>query len=236
MIISAMQPYFFPYAGYFSLIIHSDIFIVMDDVQYIRRGWMHRNRILNPVKGYNYIHTGIIKAPVETKIRDIRLKKDGKWEERFRNQLLIYQNRAPYYDWVHSFVEPFLSGNYEYLVELNQDIIQAVCNALDIKTQIMRQSELKEFSCEGKEPDDWGLYMTKHLGGNIYLNPPGGKQIYSKEKYKKHHIELKFIENQLPEYDQGKEKFVKGLSILDLFMFNTKEEVKKLLNAYKIIN
>ena len=105
MKVGIMQPYFFPYSGYFSLIKATETFILLDEVQFIRHGWIERNRILKPNEGWQYIHCPIEKHSRETRIRDIEIRNQENWKNKILAQLIHYKKKAPYYNEVISLLE-----------------------------------------------------------------------------------------------------------------------------------
>ncbi len=227
--IAVMQPYFYPYLGYFALIKHTDRFIFFDTPQYIRRGWINRNRILHPKDGTIYINVPINKAPVNTPINEIYIKNSEFWQERIYGQLSYYR-KAPNYSIVIGIIKEIFNYKYELLSELNIAIIKQVCQYLDIKCQFDTLSEMNLSIPKVNEPDDWALNITKALGMNIYVNPPGGISIYSREKYNRENIDLRFLSLNLKPYKQNREIFTPGLSIIDAMMFLSKEEIYNLLD------
>ena len=118
MKLGIMQPYFFPYLGYFDLINYSEKWVVFDDVQYIRHGWINRNRILHPTNGWSYIIVPV-KYSRNTRIREVTIIEDGKWKKRIRGQLQIYKKKAPYYRAVISLVEECFEFNSDSISRFN---------------------------------------------------------------------------------------------------------------------
>jgi hypothetical protein len=88
---------------------------------------------------------------------------------------------------------------------------------------------------EAKEPDEWALNISKEMGAKEYINPPNGKSFFNPEKYKKENIKLSFLDLKITEYDQKREYFEPGLSIIDVMMFNSPEEINKMLANYELI-
>ena len=132
MKLGIMQPYFFPYLGYFDLINYSDRWIIFDEVQYIRHGWMNRNRIHHPKEGCLYIIVPIIKHARCTIIKDIAISDDPKWKSKILGQLNHYKKNAPYFKETYSFVEDCLSINEKTLSRFNSLILEKTCSRLGI--------------------------------------------------------------------------------------------------------
>lgn len=230
-----MQPYFFPYIGYFTLIKYADVFVVFDTAQYIRRGWINRNRILGPCGEPVYINVSTIKSPQNTMIKSIKLSESAEWKQTILKNLEVYKKIAPYYDEVLNLLSNCLDYTTDSLAEFNTNALIQVCEFLGIDHNIKWLSDLNIEFKEIQKPDDWGLQLSEFYGANMYINAPGGQGIYSKEKYSQHGIELAFYTSQLLPYDQKQGSFHKGLSILDVLMFNSKNDVNKMIDAYEIL-
>lgn len=233
MKISVMQPYFFPYLGYFSLIKESDVFVVLDNVQYIRRGWMNRNRILGNNKP-EYIHVSTIKMPQKTKITEICINHHREWKNILLNKLQRYEGKAPYYHETYGMVDKLLDFETKSLSELNVYILKQICERLGINTEFYLASELNINEDNIKDSDDWGLEIARKFNCHEYINLIGGKSLYNKDKYLANDVDLKFISNQLNEYSQKSEMFVESLSIIDVLMFNSIDETMNLINEITV--
>ena len=136
MKLGIMQPYLFPYIGYFQLISAVDIWVVFDDVQYIRHGWVNRNRILSPniQKEWQYITVPIQKFKREDFIEDIKINNTVAWQNSILGKLSYYkQIKAPFYSTVQSLVKEMLEKKYDSIVELNIRTIQSVCDYLGVE-------------------------------------------------------------------------------------------------------
>lgn len=187
-----MQPYFFPYAGYFSLIDYSDKFVFFDTSQYIKKGWVNRNRILNPRGGTLYITVPVTKCPRDTKINCISISKDQDWKKKFFGQISGYKKKAPYYKDTVDFLHTILDNRESNLLsELNIESTIAVCQRLGIHSQYFTFSKMDLKIETVRAPDEWALNIAKAMGGNIYVNPPGGQSFFEKRKYDEAGIELK---------------------------------------------
>lgn len=233
MRIAIMQPYFFPYAGYFSLINAVDIFVFYDDVQYIRRGWVNRNRILNRDRAqlWEYINVPVKKASRDSKIQDIEILNEEKWDEKLKKKLSLRYSRAPYFRDVKDLLFAVIdSGNRSKLSEYNIYSIGQICNYLEIDSRFINSSTLEY----NRESDGQGklIDITKLLNGHTYVNPIGGTELYSREEFLKSGLNISFLLMNELTYHQGKGDFVPNLSIIDVLMWNSKEDVKGMLNDY----
>lgn len=233
MKLALMQPYFFPYIGYFMLIAHSDKFIAFDTVQFEKGGWMNRNRILKVNGGFSYINAQIQKSHIQTAIKDIKLSNSHDWRQKILHQLEVYK-KAPFYSQVMDFLRDCFSFETDSLSELNIYLLKRVCDYLDIDHDIEVFSEMDIEIEDAEEPDEWGLNISKAIRASEYINAPGGATFYSREKYEEAGITLQFIEANLSPYDQNGEVFEPGLSIIDVMMFNSKSDIDKMLDDYRL--
>ncbi|HCT4930422.1 TPA: WbqC family protein [Morganella morganii] len=234
MNVAIMQPYFFPYIGYFSLIQSCDKFIIFDTPQFMRKGWIERNRILKLSGGSTYIKVPLIKSPLDTAILDMKINNDTDWKNKIISQLDIYKKIAPFYKPTMDLVNQCLDGEYTKISKLNENIIRKISLYLGITTEISVYSSSTDIINHVNNPDEWALEICKKIGAKTYINAPGGKEFFNKEKYEKENIELLFINPILEEYKQGRNSFEPGLSIIDLLMFNSKETVFNLINNYTL--
>lgn len=234
MRLGIMQPYFFPYIGYFSLIKHVDKFILLDDVQFIRHGWIERNRILKQSGGWQYIAVPLKKHAQTVLIKDIEINNSIDWKNKIKAQLVHYK-RAPYYKQVLGLLEKILSREYVSITELDVIALQEVLFYLDINTpiEIFGNMGLKIENVQAA--DEWALNICKVIPEvDEYWNPPGGRRFFDGTKYKANGIDLKFQEIEISEYKQKDEAFEGGLSIIDVMMFNDVSEINAMLDRYKL--
>ena len=235
MKVGIMQPYFFPYLGYYSLIKNTDKWIVFDAVQFIRHGWIERNRILKPVEGWQYICVPLEKHSRDTVIRDVKIRNTDNWKEKIINQLEHYKKRAPHYNSVIHFLENTFSFQTDSITLLNTHLLGETCNYLGMpfKYEIFSEMNLQMETVNG--PGDWALNISKAIGATAYINPPGGIEIFEKNKFESAGINLQFLKMNLKEYDQKRNIFESGLSIIDVMMFNSPQEINGLLNEFEIL-
>lgn len=236
MIYGIMQPYFFPYVGYFSLIEYADRFIFFDTPQYISHGWVNRNRILNPKGQPIYITVPIKKSSRETPINQIEIVAGNDWKEKIYGQITLYKKKALFYKDTEEFLHYVLDEFQGVcLSELNIRATIESCKKIGIDCRFDTFSKMNLEIASVQEPDEWALNITKALGGDVYVNPPGGQSFFDKSKYDKENIELRFLESNLRKYIQRIGRFEPGLSIIDVMMFCKNEEIKEIIKDYKII-
>lgn len=230
-----MQPYFFPYIGYFSLIKQTDYWIVLDEVQFIRHGWIERNRILKPDEGWQYISVPRIKHPRETKIKDIKIKEDGDWRNKILRQIEHYK-KAPFYAATVALVENALNIETESIVELNISTLKTICEYLSISFNCDVFSRMNIEIEPVTNAGEWALNIGKTLNAKEYINPPGGAAIFDKKQFADAQIKLTILKNNLPPYNQRRNTFEPGLSIVDVLMFNDAETINSMIDDAQLIN
>jgi len=237
MKIGIMQPYFFPYLGYFSLIKYTDQFILLDVVQFIRHGWIERNRILKSgQEGWNYIRISLIRHEREATIKDILIREDENWRELIFRQLEHYKKKAPFYEKTIDFLQGCFKVTFVSIAELDAFLLEQVCQYLGISKKITLFSKMNLNIEEVKEPDDWALNICIALHATEYINPAGGMEIFDKNKYSKKNVTIKFLKNKLIPYNQFRIKFESGLSIIDALMFNSPESVNQMLDEIQLLD
>jgi hypothetical protein len=233
--LAIMQPYFLPYLGYFSLIKYVDKFILLDNVQFIRHGWIERNRILKPSEGWQYFRVPLLRHHREVPIKDIRIDNGQAWKKQIIDQLQPYKKLAPYFPKVIALLTDAFSQEFEGVADLNKVTLEAVCNYLGIRTPIAMFSELKLAIEPVYAPDEWALNICKAMTGvTEYWNPPGGIAFFDRSKYEANQVQLKFQRVGRGEYDQGRATFEPGLSIIDVMMFNSVEQINTMLDDYEL--
>lgn len=236
MKLAIMQPYFFPYIGYFSLMEYADRFVFFDTPQYITRGWVNRNRLMTAAGDPVYMTVPIKKAPRETAIKDIEIDDAQNWREKIYGQLSAYKKRAPHFRDTAEFVHAVLDGfEGSSLSALNIRGMKAAAEAIGINCAFDTFSEMDLPIGEVHAPDEWALEISKAMQAEIYVNPPGGMDFFDKSKYDRAGIDLQFLQSGLKPYVQRVGKWVPGLSVIDVMMFCGKDEIKDLLNDYTIL-
>jgi hypothetical protein len=233
MKLALMQPYFFPYLGYFDLINISDRWIVFDSVQYIQRGWINRNRILHPKEGWQYIIVPRKKHGTQTAIKDVEVSTAPKWPRRILAQIQHYQKGAPYYGETYQLVEECLAVKESSLSRLNVAILEKVCRYLGMSFHYEYFSEMVLELGPVEGPGDWALRIAASLGAKEYVNPPGGKTIFDPSRFQAAGIKLNIRNLPHMEYNCRGYNFVPDLSIIDVLMWNPPEKVKGYLDEHR---
>lgn len=219
MILGMMQPYFFPYLGYFELIAASDRWVVFDVVKYNKRTWLNRNRMLHPHQGWQYISIPVHRTPLGTAIKDVRVIDPDSARSLILRQLDHYRRRAPYFEQVASLiVTAFSNASSDRLVDINVATLTETCFYLNLSFNWTLCSEL-ELAPDGIEhPGQWSLRAAQQLGAQEYVNPPGGRAIFRPEEWRRAGIKLTFTSLQPFHYACIPFEHVDHLSILDVLM------------------
>ena len=222
-----MQPYFFPYLGHFSLIAMVDEWIVFDITQYTPKTWMNRNRILHPSSGWQYVTVPLANSSIsittaQARILDLKQAKAG-----IVGKLSHYRKRAPYFRAVSRIVDEVFDCAVDdsSLVHLNVRALQAVCHYLDIPFTHHICSELALPLPEKLGPGDWALEICAALGAVGYINPASGREIFNPAAFSRRGIQLRFAESYEFTYATGSYQYEPNLSILDVLMWNSPQDV-----------
>jgi hypothetical protein len=234
MKIGIMQPYFLPYIGYFQLINMVDRFVIYDNIKYTKKGWINRNRILINGKD-EYVTLPLKKAPDHMNI-DQRYLSASFFSEREKILNKIrgnYRNAVCYTDTI-KLLEDIFNFDDPNLFHFIFNSLKLICMYLDLSTELVVSSTLPiDHSLKG---EDKVQAICKLLDADTYVNPIGGLELYSKEKFNKNNIDLFFLKPDSTTYKQFNTEFVPNLSILDVMMFNRKGSIVDLLNnGYTLI-
>lgn len=228
--LAVMQPYFLPYIGYFQLIASVDLFVLYDDVQFMKQSWMSRNRIL--LNGtVHQISVPVTRSQQNGPIHSVRAStKPAGWRDKVLRTLASAYAKAKSFDTVFPMIEAWLPGGDTPISHANRRSIADICHHLGIPTRIVVSSERAYGNAD--LPRDQRLIDICHReGASLYVNAPGGRTLYKASMFEPHGIELRFIRPHLAPYPQGKGEFIPGLSILDVLMHNSREQARDLLGG-----
>ena len=229
MTLAIMQPYFFPYIGYWQLLQVADTFVIYDDVNYIKQGYINRNSILAGGTSQK-ITLEVIGASSNKLINEIHV---GNNTKKLLKSIDQAYRKAPQYENVYPLIQSILENPEKNLAKFLGSSIQDISKYLEIDVDIIYSSDLdKDNSLKAQ---DKVLHICKKLNASKYVNAIGGQELYSKETFFSQKIELSFIDTKTIEYPQFKNAFVPYLSIIDIMMFNSKQDIKIMLNQYKLI-
>lgn len=229
MRLGIMQPYFFPYLGYWQLLANVDKYVVYDDVTYIKGGWINRNNFL--INGQkNLLTMQLEKASSYTLIKDIAIKDDF---VKFLKTIEMGYKKAPFFEDIFRLLKDICQCPDKKLGQFLFNSHIKICEYLGIDTELILSSSFeKHAELKGK---DKVISICKQLGADEYINAIGGQELYDKKEFAENGIRLNFLQANLREYRQLKNEFVAGLSIIDIMMFNSKEEIKEMLNDFKLV-
>lgn len=232
MKLGIMQPYFVPYIGYWQLMNLVDQYVIYDDVNYIKRGWVNRNRIL--VNGTpKYFNVPILGASQNLLINEIKVNHDAVTIHKKLRCIEEAYRRAPFYEQVYPMIEDILLYEEDDIAKYIQHSFDVICQYLDIQTKLILSSDLKKDNM--LRGQDKILAICRLLNATEYYNAIGGQELYSFEAFKAQGIQLNFVKTNPIAYKQFGDHFEANLSIIDVMMFNSKEKILEYLNAYTLI-
>jgi len=231
MKVAIMQPYFFPYIGYFQLINAVDEFIIYDNIQFTKKGWINRNRIL--VNGSDIYITLPLKKDSDYLDIKARFLSDDWPNERKKilNRITESYRKAPQFNFVYHIIENILMHDEKNLFSFIFNSLRQINQYLDIKTPLIVSSSIPinhDLKAGNKV-----IELCKARKASTYINPIGGVELYSKEEFKNEGFELQFLKANNTTYPQFKNDFVPFLSIIDVMMFNSKKDFKSMLQSFK---
>ena len=232
MKLAIMQPYFFPYVGYFQLIAAVDLFIVYDNIKYTKKGWINRNRMLQNGKDVTF-SLPLKNASDHLDVCERELAPDFK-REKLLNQIKGAYRGAPYFSQAFRLVEEILRCEDNNLFGFLHHSIVKTSEHLGITTQIKRSSDIA--IDHGLKNQDKVLALCEAVGAATYVNAIGGMGLYSKEAFQEKSVDLKFIHSRPFEYAQFGDAFVPWMSIIDVMMFNPADTIRNCIaNNYELI-
>jgi hypothetical protein len=216
-----MQPYFFPYIGYFQLIASVDLFIVYDNIKYTKKGWINRNRILLNGKAVPF-SLPLKSASDSLDVRERELATDFD-RERLVEQLRGAYRRAPHFTQVLPMIEEILLQQESNLFGFLHHSLMRICERIGITTPIKVSSEIAiDHNLRNR---DKVLALCEAVDTDIYVNAIGGTELYSKEEFRARGLELAFLQSKPFAYRQFDGEFVPWLSIIDVLMFNSIDSI-----------
>jgi WbqC-like protein len=229
MKLAIMQPYFFPYIGYWQLISAVDTFVIFDDVNFIKQGWINRNTIIGNDSNH-LISLQLIGASSFKLINEVIV---GNNAQKILKTVEQTYKKAPYFEKVYPLIQEVLLNEEKNLAKFLIFSITKLCVYLEIKTNITVSSELiKNNDLKGQ---DKILNICEVLKAKQYINAIGGQELYQKKAFHQQSIELLFIKNKPTAYPQFQSPFIPNLSIIDVMMFNDKEQIKQYLTEFELI-
>ena len=229
MKLAIMQPYFFPYIGYWQLINISDVFVIYDDVNFIKGGWVNRNKILINGKS-SFFTIPIKKFHHKDKINEIYISSSEMWKLKMIRMFELKYRKAPFFNEVFPIVQNIILFNTDNLSQLLINQIRIIASYLDINSIIKISSS--DFSNSQLRGEERLIDICKKENASIYINAKGGRYLYRHTDFHRNGIQLQFLNyigSQKNYSDPG------HISIIDLLMFNSKKSIVDMMrNEYKV--
>lgn len=255
MKLGAMQPYFFPYLGYFQLVAAVDKFLLYDNLNYIQKGWVHRNRIRLKGQGEFYCSVPLVHPSSFVKIKDVQVDRSRRWPAKFLDLLAFNYKKAPFFEEVFALVQTIVNHDTSRLTEVNCRGIMAIAGYLEIAAHITCDSApYQEFETAVEDGDRSGLmralsaqtgvtdvkvlrilYLCRMEHANHYINAIGGQALYPREVFARNGVRLDFLQTRFTPYPQQEDTFIPGLSILDVLMHCGREGTRRLLHDFDLV-
>ena len=233
MKLAIMQPYFFPYIGYFQLINEVDEFVIYDNIEFTKKGWINRNRIL--VNGTDAVISLPLKKDSDFLHVNERFLADT-WEidrKKILNRISESYRKAPYFKEIYPILEKCIMYEDRNIFNFILHSVKSIMQFLNIDTKLITSSSISIDHQLRK--DEKIIAICKEKGAEIYINPIGGFELYDKEFFKKNNLELQFIRSNNITYNQFNNEFIPWLSIIDVMMFNSLNEIKSYMSKYELI-
>lgn len=226
--IAVMQPYFLPYLGYFQLMAEVDRFIVFDDVQFIQRGWIHRNRIL--VAGRDHLFTLPVKAArQQATIKEILLSEDVRGRLKILKTIQQSYAHAPYFSQTYPLLESYFLFPSSNLCEVIVNSLRSLAHLLGIRAEICLASQMGHACSSEVHGVQRILAICKEEGAYRYVNLPGGMGLYEPQQFAANAVQLQFIRPHVIHYSQQQDHFIPWLSIVDVLMFQSIPQIQAML-------
>ncbi|QQZ37589.1 WbqC family protein [Pseudomonas sp. SK2] len=227
MKLAIMQPYLFPYAGYFSLIRQVDKFVFYDDVNFIKGGWINRNRLLVGGEA-RYFTVPLSGASPNLKINEVKVQARAVWERKLLACIQQSYSKAPNFKKAFDCVREVLGFNeFENIAQLAKRSIIISAERMGLAVDFVESSAI--YGNQHLSASSRVLDICLKEGADIYVNQPGGRSLYDSLEFSSKGIALRFNDAPLRAYKQFSEHFTPGLSVLDMMMFNSFEECGSLI-------
>ena len=234
--VAIMQPYVFPYIGYMNLVQASDKFVFYDDVHFIKKGWINRNRIILMGKPYRF-SIPLKRQSQNVLIVDTEVLDLTKFADKFLEQLKLSYKKSPYKDSVLDYVQEVLRGKHVSISEVAIASIELFFKYIGVNKSFHYSS--KEFSStRGLEKAERLIKITKSFNSNEYINAIDGTLLYEKEFFSSKGIKLEFVKPFLMPYlhcNGIPSKFSPGLSIIDILMNLSEQDIRNQLHSFEFV-
>ena len=229
MTLAIMQPYLFPYTGYWQLINAVDTFVIFDDVNFIKKGYINRNSIL--LNGKPHIFTlELIGASQNKLINEIEI---GGNSRKILKTIEMSYKKSPYFHIVFPIIKDILDNKEKNLAKFIGYSLEKISNYLEMDTKFIYSSDIRKNN--SLKAQDKILEIASLLKSTDYINAIDGQKFYDKERFSQENIQLNFLDTEITEYKQFENEFESHLSIVDILMFNSIEDIKNILSKFKLI-
>lgn len=230
--LAIMQPYFLPYLGYWQLMYAVDEFIIYDDVQFSKGGWINRNRLLLGGAAHTFT-LPLQKGRLGDNINERHLSENhAAVSQSILVKITQAYSQAPFFAQAMPVIDRIMTADDTNLADFLCTSLEHVQAYLGLDTPLLRSSELDVG--RGLRAADRVLALCKDRDAQVYVNAPGGRDLYDKDAFRDHGLDLKFIDPQEVTYQQFGGDFVPWLSILDVMMFNDPAEIRDMLTRYRL--
>lgn len=218
-----------PYLGYFQLMKLVDEYVIYDDVQYIKNGWINRNMIL--INGEKkYLTMQLSTTSPNKLINDISV--NDNFVKISKTLKIVYSN-APYFEDSYKLLLSIFEYENNNLARFIGNSFQKIFEYLNIEKNLIYSSEIDKNN--GLKAQSKVIEICKKLNADVYINAIGGADLYSSRDFSDNGISLKYIKTNFEEYKQFRTPFIPGLSIIDILMFNSPQEINRMLDNYELI-
>jgi hypothetical protein len=227
-----MQPYLFPYIGYFQLIKAVDTFVFYDDVNFIKQGWINRNQILNNGRAQFFV-VPLKGQSSKKKINELGIDSQSNWRKKIIKAISHNYCKAPYFNIVFPIIQEVIYDDYENIAELSKSSIALTSSFLGLSTSIIESSTIFKNNTLGRQ--ERVINICNKIGAETYINPIGGEALYSKADFMEKSIKLKFIQMDFSTAKELEDNFYPQLSIIHLMMHFSVSEINYFLDNYELV-
>ena len=234
MKLALMQPYFFPYIGYFQLIAAVDVFVVYDDVQFIKNGWINRNRILFNGSA-SWITLPVKRGHLQDNINQRHFVGYKQACVKIMNQLDAAYRKAPHFCEVKCLIESLLALEGDNVASTLRRQLEQLSRHLGISTKFVESTAFKKQDIK-LGAQDRVIEICRAMKASEYYNSIGGVPLYDPSIFAQSGITLRFLQPQHRTYKQYDNPFVPNLSIIDVLMFNRLEQVGSMLQEFDLVD
>lgn len=233
MRLAVMQPYFFPYIGYFQLVQSVDTFVFFNDVNFIKKGWINRNSILHQHNAQPFV-IPLVKASQNKRINETAVSDFASWRTDFLHTLEFNYRKAPYFKSAYELIHALLHSKEDFMIdELAAKSVIAVAAYIGLKTKFLFSSD---FTYSGTGGQEKILDICRQLNASVYINPRNGAHQYNREVFADAGVELLFLQAVNMPYKQfSNDHFLPWLSVIDVLMFNAPEAIAEMVGQNQLL-